>query len=66
MNAGLEKARTRLADPAAAAPLARRPSFGAAGPRVAVLIPCFNEEAAVSRVIAAFRATVPEATIYVY
>ncbi|MEO9191747.1 MAG: glycosyltransferase family 2 protein, partial [Acetobacteraceae bacterium] len=42
------------------------PSFGAAGPRVAVLIPCFNEEAAVSRVIAAFRATVPEATIYVY
>ncbi|HEY5300310.1 MAG TPA: glycosyltransferase, partial [Acetobacteraceae bacterium] len=31
-----------------------------------MLIPCFNEEAAVSRVIAAFRASVPEAAIYVY
>jgi glycosyltransferase involved in cell wall biosynthesis len=36
------------------------------GLRVAVLIPCFNEEAAVARVIAGFRANLPAATIYVY
>ncbi len=45
---------------------ASRPIVAAAGPRVAVLIPCFNEEAAVPRVIAAFRASLPEAAIYVY
>ncbi len=36
------------------------------GLRVAVLIPCFNEEAAVARVIAGFRASLPTTTIYVY
>jgi glycosyltransferase involved in cell wall biosynthesis len=36
------------------------------GLRVAVLIPCFNEEAAVARVIAGFRANLAAATIYVY
>jgi len=35
-------------------------------PRVAVLIPCFNEEAAIATVVAGFRAAVPDATIYVY
>src|ERR1700716_4405446 len=34
--------------------------------RLAVLIPCFNEETAVARVVAGFRAELPEATIYVY
>lgn len=34
--------------------------------RVAVLIPCFNEEVAVPGVIAAFRAALPDATVYVY
>src|SRR3954471_23777435 len=34
--------------------------------RLAVLIPCFNEETAIARVIAGFRAELPEATIYVY
>jgi glycosyltransferase involved in cell wall biosynthesis len=34
--------------------------------RVAVLIPCFNEEAAVASVIAGFRAALPQAAIYVY
>jgi len=34
--------------------------------RVAVLVPCFNEEAAIARVIADFRAALPQATIYVY
>jgi len=33
---------------------------------VAVLIPCFNEEAAIGKVIADFRAALPDATIYVY
>src|SRR5262245_46859688 len=36
------------------------------GQRVAVLIPCFNEEAAIAKVVADFRAALPEAAIYVY
>src|ERR1700731_2850830 len=35
-------------------------------PRVAVLIPCFNEEAAVATVIADFRKALPGAEIFVY
>ena len=35
-------------------------------PRVAVLIPCRNEEVAISRVIAAFRAALPHAAIHAY
>ncbi|WP_243320577.1 glycosyltransferase family 2 protein [Geothrix sp. SG200] len=34
--------------------------------RVAVLIPCFNEEAAIARVVADFRAALPGAVIHVY
>jgi glycosyltransferase involved in cell wall biosynthesis len=34
--------------------------------RVAVLVPCYNEEAAIGRVVADFRAALPEAVIYVY
>ena len=37
-----------------------------AGPRVAVLVPCFNEEAAIGKVVTDFRAALPQATIYVY
>ena len=33
---------------------------------VAVLIPCYNEELAVARVIGGFRTSLPEAAIYVY
>jgi glycosyltransferase involved in cell wall biosynthesis len=33
---------------------------------VAILVPCYNEEAAISKVIADFRAELPEADIYVY
>jgi hypothetical protein len=36
------------------------------GRRIAVLVPCFNEEVAVGKVVADFRAALPEATIYVY
>jgi glycosyltransferase involved in cell wall biosynthesis len=34
--------------------------------RIAVLVPCYNEEAAISLVVRDFRAALPEATIYVY
>jgi glycosyltransferase involved in cell wall biosynthesis len=37
-----------------------------AGPRIAVLLPCFNEEAAIAKVIAGFRKALPGAAIYVY
>jgi glycosyltransferase involved in cell wall biosynthesis len=36
------------------------------GQRIAVLVPCFNEEVAVAKVVADFRTALPEATIYVY
>jgi glycosyltransferase involved in cell wall biosynthesis len=35
-------------------------------PRIAVLVPCFNEEAAVATVVADFRKALPDAEIYVY
>ncbi len=35
-------------------------------PRIAVLIPCYNEEAAIQKVVYDFRAVLPYATIYVY
>jgi glycosyltransferase involved in cell wall biosynthesis len=35
-------------------------------PRIAVLLPCFNEEAAIGATVAGFRAALPGATIYVY
>lgn len=34
--------------------------------RIAVLVPCYNEEAAVATVIADFRKALPLAEIYVY
>jgi glycosyltransferase involved in cell wall biosynthesis len=35
-------------------------------PKIAVLLPCYNEEAAIGATIAGFRAALPSATIYVY
>lgn len=35
-------------------------------PSVAVILPCYNEEAAIAQTVAAFRAALPEATVYVY
>ena len=35
-------------------------------PRIAVLLPCYNEEAAIAQTVAGFRAALPDATIYVY
>jgi glycosyltransferase involved in cell wall biosynthesis len=34
--------------------------------RIAVLLPCYNEEAAIAQTVAAFRAALPDADIYVY
>lgn len=41
-------------------------SWEAAAPRVAVLVPCHNEEASVGQVVAGFRRDLPAARIYVY
>ncbi len=37
-----------------------------ADPRIAILLPCFNEEAAIAKVIAGFKKALPGAAIYVY
>jgi glycosyltransferase involved in cell wall biosynthesis len=42
------------------------PQAEPAQPRVAVLVPCFNEEAAVATVVADFRTALPAAEIFVY
>ena len=34
--------------------------------RVAVLVPCYNEERAIAKVVTDFRAVLPEASVYVY
>src|SRR3981189_312785 len=44
----------------------RRHETGAGARRLAVLVPCDNEEAAIARVVADFRANLPDAVIYVY
>lgn len=35
-------------------------------PRIAVLIPCYNEAVAIARVVCEFRSALPEAMVYVY
>jgi glycosyltransferase involved in cell wall biosynthesis len=35
-------------------------------PRIAVLLPCYNEEAAIGATVAGFRSALPGATVYVY
>lgn len=42
------------------------PIGGHKSPRIAVLVPCYNEEATVERVVREFRAALPDAVIYVY
>ncbi len=37
-----------------------------ASPNIAVLLPCYNEEAAIAATVAGFRAALPGATIYVF
>ena len=38
----------------------------ASRPRIAVILPCYNEAAAIGGTVAAFRAALPGATVYVY
>ncbi|MCW2249449.1 hypothetical protein M2352_005109 [Azospirillum fermentarium] len=56
--------------PETAAPDAGLKGLPSGGPppgvRVAVLIPCYNEEAAIGRVVADFRAALPDAAVLVY
>ena len=40
--------------------------MSSSGLEIAVLVPCFNEEAAIEKVVDDFRAALPHATIYVY
>jgi glycosyltransferase involved in cell wall biosynthesis len=48
-----------------AAPAARKPGrFD--GYRVAVLVPCYNEEVAIAKVVKAFRAALPAAAVFVF
>ncbi len=51
-----------LADDVANRPETRLPQ----ALRIAVLLPCYNEEAAIGVTVAAFKAALPEALIYVY
>ncbi len=53
-----------MSEPERGSPRLREPRGG--GGQVAVLIPCFNEEAAVAKVVGDFRCALPEAKIFVY
>ena len=46
--------------------LGAAPHALAAAPRVAVLVPCYNEASTVAGVVKAFQAVLPSATVYVY
>ncbi len=70
MTAALDLRRAHSGQPPPPAPAAIAPATTLSaipgGARIAVLVPCFNEESAVARVIDAFRASLPNAAIYVY
>jgi len=40
--------------------------FAMTAPKIAVLLPCYNEEAAIAQTVAGFRSALPDAVIYVY
>lgn len=42
------------------------PAMNESGLEVAVLVPCFNEEAAIEKVVKDFQSALPNATVYVY
>jgi glycosyltransferase involved in cell wall biosynthesis len=54
------------AAPAGSASEGARLNPSAASPRVAVLLPCYNEEHAIAAVVRDFRDALPGATVYVY
>jgi glycosyltransferase involved in cell wall biosynthesis len=58
-GAGVKRPRKQTTKPAARAASRARTS-------IAVLVPCYNEEAAIATVVADFRAALPTATIFVF
>lgn len=46
--------------------MAGREDRASAAPSIAVLLPCYNEEAAIGETVAAFRSALPGAVVYVY
>ena len=55
--------------PAAEPAIGRIEPLGAAAParpRIAVLVPCYNEESSIAQVVREFKAALPDATVYVY
>ena len=59
----MKYAAPEMATAAATATAAGLPIFTL---RVAVLVPCYNEEAAIAQVVADFRSVLPDAAVYVY
>ena len=45
---------------------AGKPRTAGKGPRIAVLLPCYNEGATIGATVAGFRKALPDATVYVY
>jgi glycosyltransferase involved in cell wall biosynthesis len=54
------------AAPAASASSSPRTTLAAADLTIAVIVPCYNEEVAIPKVVADFRAALPSAVVYVY
>ncbi|MGC9270446.1 glycosyltransferase [Acidiphilium sp.] len=44
----------------------RRPGYGMGAPRIAVIIPCYNEEIAIATVVADFQRALPDARVVVF
>ena len=57
---------SNVKQPKLAQEIGRRTAQAGRGCEVAVLVPCYNEEHAIAKVVADFRAALPGATIYVY
>ncbi len=64
--AGRGRVMSKKAEPHIVAPAAIAGAAAVAAPRVAVLIPCFNEEITIGKVVRDFRQALPTALIYVY
>ena len=47
-------------------PMSRNAAHDVGGRRIAVLVPCYNEEAAIGKVVADFKKALPHAAIHVY
>jgi glycosyltransferase involved in cell wall biosynthesis len=65
-SAGREAVTSKKTEPHVVAPAAAAGAAGTAAPRVAVLIPCFNEEITIGKVVRDFKTALPAARIYVY